>query len=179
MWALVKFVKLYFKTNRRSNESFVVWPELTYTFVQKDNNVLLWVQSCQRWEPVYPPKTLFIKTKKLSVPCPALTLHLKAVVFLLHPPPHSLRQVGVTARSRAAACSKSRGENLKGCRAITTPVQHSVLRLMIAICKFLTTVIAFKGVDIWMPVNLTSAQFSDAMHQDTNGIVLFLSLSSC
>jgi len=41
MWALVKFVKLYFKTNRRSNESFVVWPELTYTFVQKDNNVLL------------------------------------------------------------------------------------------------------------------------------------------
>lgn len=86
----------------------------------------------------------------------ALTLHLKEVVFLPHLPSHRLQQVGFTAhRTWAAVCSQSRGENLKGYTAITTAMQHSVLRLMIAICKFLTTVMAFKGVDIWMPFNLT------------------------
>lgn len=156
MWALVKFVKLYLKTNWRSSKSFVVWPELTCTLVQKGNNILVWVLSCQQGEPVYPPKTSFIKTRKLGMACPALTLHLKGDVFLPRPPPHRLWQAEVTAhRTWAAACSQSGGENLEGRRTITIPMQHNVLRVMIAICKFLTTVMTFKGVDIWMPFNLT------------------------
>lgn len=156
MWSSVKFVNVYLKTNGRSSKSFVAWPKLTCTLMQKENNVLLWVLSYQHREPVYWPKTLFIKTRKLSMACPALTLHLKGVVFPLHPPPCRLWQVGITAhRTWAVECSQRGGENVKGRRAITTPMPHNVLRLMIAICKFLTTLMAFKGMDIWMPFNLT------------------------
>lgn len=59
MWSLIKFVKLYLKTNWRSCKFSVVWPMHTCILVQKDN-VLLWVQSCQHWKFVYPPSSLFM-----------------------------------------------------------------------------------------------------------------------
>lgn len=87
---------------------------------------------------------------------PAVTLPLKGLVFLLYLPPHRLWQVGVTAhRTWAAAGAQSGGENLRGCRATTTPMRYSVLRLLTAIFKFLNAAVAVKSVDIWMSFNLT------------------------
>jgi len=84
--------------------------------------------------------------RKLSMSCPAMTLHPKgAAIFLLSPSPHRLWQQSHIQRTWTAVCSQSVGETLKRHRAKTVFVQQSVLRLMRLIHKILTTIMLFKA----------------------------------